>query len=41
MYVFAGSVLLMVLFSPLGTLVPTWIFLNTMQLLAHLPLLNA
>lgn len=33
--------LLMVPFCSLGTLLPTWMFLNTLQLVAHLPLLNA
>ena len=32
--------LAMVLLGSLGTLLPTWIFINTAQLVAHLPMLN-
>ena len=34
------GLILMVPFCTLGTLLPTWMFINTMQLLVHLPLMN-
>jgi hypothetical protein len=40
-YTLAGIIIFMVLFCSLGTLIPTWMFLNTLQILAHLPMLNA
>ena len=37
----AVGLIIMIPFCTLGTLLPTWMFINTMQLLAHVPLLNA
>lgn len=34
------GLILMIPFCTLGTLLPTWMFINTMQLLVHLPLMN-
>jgi len=28
-------------FASVGSLLPTWMFINTLQLIAHLPLLNS
>lgn len=37
----AFSLVLILPFASCGSLLPTWMFINTLQLLAHLPLLNS